>query len=51
MTGAIGLGILVVSGLNLVPNPPARMTAFIEYLRMSGINAYFYYITQLPWIQ
>ena len=29
-TGAIGLGIWYVSGLSLVPLPPARMTACIE---------------------
>jgi hypothetical protein len=26
--GNIGFGVLIVSGRNLVPNPPAKITAF-----------------------
>ena len=30
-TGTIGFGNVLVSGLNLVPDPPAIMTAFIHF--------------------
>jgi hypothetical protein len=34
----MGLGVLFVNGLNLVPNPPARITAFTDFI--SNLSIY-----------